>query len=85
MSNDPKDAVVDISKLMVGQSSTPKQNIPAGTQSSMITLCNEGAHIDMASSNDKSLIGFECFVSVKRIDGLRDFSEYGIIPPYSNG
>lgn len=42
MSNDPKDAVVDISKLMGGQSSSGSEII---VPSSMITSCNEGALI----------------------------------------
>lgn len=45
MSNDPKDTVVDISKLMQGQSQTPLQtSIPTISDSSraaLLTVCNE--------------------------------------------
>lgn len=57
MSNAPKNTVVDLSKLMVGQGGQTSVNIsipttPASTTPSMITSCNEGAN----------LIGHEIFI-----------------------
>lgn len=48
MSNDPKDAVVDVSKLMQSQSQTPLQpSISTSSDSSrhtpLITVCNESS------------------------------------------
>ena len=49
MSNDPRDIVVDLSKLMQGQSQTPVQiPIPAispDSISAMISSCNESAEL----------------------------------------
>lgn len=46
MSNDPKDTVVDLSKLMQSQSQqpvqTPMMTIPASSIATMLTSCNEG-------------------------------------------
>lgn len=47
MSNDPKDAVVDLAKLMRSQTPTPPSTpiIPVSTTSNMITSCNESANM----------------------------------------
>lgn len=49
MSNDPKDTVVDLAKLMQGQSQTPVQTpiptISPSSISAMLTSCNEGAEL----------------------------------------
>lgn len=50
MSNDPKDTMVDLSKLMVGQGGQTSVNIsvqttPVSATPSMITSCNEGANL----------------------------------------
>ncbi len=45
MSNDPKDTVVDVSKLMQSQSQTPLQTsiptIPDSSRAALLTVCNE--------------------------------------------
>lgn len=43
MSNDPKDARVDLSKMLKGQNLSPAstQTNPVNTTNSMITSCNE--------------------------------------------
>ena len=43
MSNDPKDASVDLSKMVTGQPATPIQPSPVSTWPTMLTICNEGA------------------------------------------
>lgn len=47
MSNDPKDTVVDLSKLMRGQSSANKSTLfpPTNETSTMVTSCNEGVNL----------------------------------------
>lgn len=49
MSNDPKDAVVDLSKLMQSQSQTPQQtSIPTisnRSRAEMLTSCNESGDL----------------------------------------
>ena len=45
MSNDPKDTVVDLSKLMRSQSQAPVPTIPRSSISAMLTSCNEGAEL----------------------------------------
>ena len=49
MSNDPKDTVVDLAKLMQGQSQTPVQTpiptISPSSISAMLTSCNESAEL----------------------------------------
>lgn len=62
MSNDPKDAVVDLSKMMTGQPATPTQTIPVSASPSMITPCNEGANlIGVETSTQYPLVGHENF------------------------
>lgn len=53
MSNDPKDAVVDLSKLVRNQTSVPAPTpvVPTDSTVSMITSCNE----------DVNMIGYEYF------------------------
>lgn len=53
MSNDPKDAVVDFSKLTTGQPETSTQTILSSTRPSMITSCNEGANLIGVETNAK--------------------------------
>lgn len=67
MSNDPKDAVVDLSKLMRSQAptSTPTSipTIPVGATNSMITNCNEGTNMighELSTLNEQ-MIGHENF------------------------
>lgn len=65
MSNDPKDAVVDLSKLMRSQTPTPTPTpiIPVSTTSNMITNCNEGAGMighELSTLNEQ-MIGHENF------------------------
>ena len=59
MSNDPKDTVVDLSKLMQGQSQTPIQtfmpNISASSIAAMITGCNESA-IGLVGNNTSHIM-----------------------------
>lgn len=45
MSGDPKDVVIDQSKLVGAESpdAIPMQGIPAGTPGSLITMCGESA------------------------------------------
>ena len=54
MSNDPRDTVVDLSKLMQGQSQTSVQTpIPTISDSSiaaMLTSCNEGAELGLVGN-----------------------------------
>ena len=47
MSNDPKDAVVDLSKLVRSQTPAPEPTpvVPNGTTANMITSCNEGVNM----------------------------------------
>jgi len=50
MNNDPKETVVDLSKLMVGQGGQTSVNnsiptTPVSATPSMITSCNEGANL----------------------------------------
>ena len=49
MSNDPKDTVVDLSKLVRSQSQAPVKapipTIPRSSISAMLTSCNEGAEL----------------------------------------
>lgn len=50
MSNDPKDTVVDLSKLVRSQSQAPVKTpvptiIPRSSRSAMLTSCNEGAEL----------------------------------------
>lgn len=49
MSNDPKDAVVDLAKLMGSSAPTPTPapipTIPVDATSKMITYCNEGTNM----------------------------------------
>lgn len=62
MSNDPKDAVIDLSKLKKGQSSMPKPKPTISTSpiSNMITICNEGASMIGHEMNEK-MVGHENF------------------------
>lgn len=67
MSNDPKDAAVDLSKLMRSQAptSTPTSTpvIPVSATNSMITSCNEGTNMighELSTLNEK-MIGHENF------------------------
>lgn len=67
MSNDPKDAVVDLAKLMRSQvtTSTPTSIpvIPVGATNSMITSCNEGTNMighELSTLNER-MIGHENF------------------------
>lgn len=54
MSNDPKDIVVDVSKLMQGQSQplvqTPTASIPDSSIATMLTSCNEGAGLGLVGN-----------------------------------
>ena len=47
MSNDPKDAVVDMTKLVRSQTPAPEPTpvVPNGTTANMITSCNEGVNM----------------------------------------
>lgn len=65
MSNDPKDAGVDLSKLMRSQTPTPTLTpiSPVSTTSNMITSCNEGAGMigpELSTLNEQ-MIGYENF------------------------
>lgn len=63
MSNDPKDATVDLSKMTTGQQPITTQSIPVSTNPSMITLCNEGANLTgvETSTQNGRMIGHEIF------------------------
>ena len=68
MSNDPKDTVVDLSKLMQGQQPV---STPAPPQAPvMLTTCNEGANlvgIELSTQNGvPSMIGNEHFSEHKK-------------------
>lgn len=69
MSNDPKDAIVDLSKLMRSQAPTSIPTIPVGATNSMITNCNEGTNMighELSTLNEQ-MIGHENF---SRDDGV---------------
>lgn len=54
MSNDPKDTVVDLSKLMQGQSQTsiqtPMPTISDSSIAAMLTSCNEGTILGLVGN-----------------------------------
>lgn len=65
MSNDPKDAVVDLSKLVRNQTPapTPTPVVPTGSTANMITSCNEGVNMighELSTLNEQ-MIGHENF------------------------
>lgn len=68
MSNDPKDAVVDLLKMLKGQKPSPTstQTIPVNTANPMITRCNgsldlSGHELSMRNEQKSRMIGQENF------------------------
>lgn len=61
MSNDPKDATVDLSKMTTGQ--PPTQSGSIRTSSPMITVCNESGNLIgvETSTQHGRMVGHEIF------------------------
>lgn len=66
MSNDPKDATVDLEKLICAQSGNEKQPLPLNASPLPIASCCESIDLSRAR-NKKKMIGMETF-SQKNID-----------------
>ena len=75
MSNDPKDAVVDLSKLMKGwqDSNSSEAQVQASSATSdnyLITICNESAG---------TLMGYETFAEKRAIKKKKVNNEFKIL------
>lgn len=63
MSNDPKDATVDLSKMTTTHlSKMTTQSIPISTRPSMVSICSEGANLlGVETSTQRRMVGHEIF------------------------